>query len=897
MSAPATTPADGPADTRSTSSAVPAPAGPRPGPRPGPEDPAARPADPGAGPGEGPTAPTPEPARSRWLRQARRLREAPLTLGLLAALWIIGAATGSLRHGPSGPLLEQVGVGLPTLDAGRWWTPLTSLVWCSGLSAYLFTSGLLLLVGPVAERRLGRRRSVLVLVLGQIVATLLGTALVRLGIAAGEGWTLDIADQIATGPGVGLFGLAAVLGYRLSALWRRRMHLLVVLVPLVATLYIGHLQGLQRFTAAVVGLAVGGLLHRHGPHRDPARAADSTRRRRLGLRRRGRSSHNETRVLVALCLVAAAVGPLFASLYDNAIGPFNSLSDLYLSRSYAPDEIADLCSISVHECARAHAVQDFFDSPGRLMAAAVPALLLVLAEGLRRGLRAAWRITVLTELIWICLLVRLLADDLSVLQDPADSAAVVEFFVEALLLPVLTTALLIRTRHRFQLRMARRVVRRLLAVIATALVLTATAYVGVGGLVREQYDPAVTVGRLVAGLPAAYLPPAYGELLSDYPIATGPVARLLVTYCGLLFWTVTLSALLVALRRPVVHVDAEDAARARALLTAHGGSTLSFISTWDGNHYWFDEAGEAAVPYRVLSTVALTTGDPFGEPAARRRAVAGFARYCDARGWTPCFYSVTPEIREAAAELGWRSLQVAEDTVVALPELAFTGKKWQDIRTSLNKAGKQGIVAEWWSYRDAPADIKDQIRSISEEWVCDKGLPEMGFTLGGLDELEDPAVRVLIAVDPERQVHGLTSWMPVYEDGRPVGWTLDFMRRGSDGFRGVMEFLIASAALGFKEEGARFLSLSGAPLARADRGQDPTSLQRMLDWMGKVLEPVYGFRSLLAFKAKFQPEYRPLFMVYPDPAALPSITRAIGKAYLPHLTAAQGVRLMRKLSA
>ncbi|WP_329492862.1 DUF2156 domain-containing protein [Kitasatospora herbaricolor] len=893
MSAPATTPADGPADTRSTSSAVPAPAGPRPGP----EDPAARPADPGAGPGERPTAPTPEPARSRWLRQARRLREAPLTLGLLAALWIIGAATGSLRHGPSGPLLDHVGVGLPTLDAGRWWTPLTSLVWCSGLSAYLFTSGLLLLVGPVAERRLGRRRSVLVLVTGQIVATLLGTALVRLGIAAGEGWTLDIADQIATGPGVGLFGLAAVLGYRLSALWRRRMHLLVVLIPLVATLYIGHLQGLQRFTAAVVGLAVGGLLHRHGPYRDPDQATDGTRRRRLGLRRRGRSSHNETRVLVALCLVAAAVGPLFASLYDNAIGPFNSLSDLYLSRSYAPDEIADLCSISVHECARAHAVQDFFDSPGRLMAAAVPALLLVLAEGLRRGLRAAWRITVLTELIWICLLVRLLADDLSVLQDPADTAAVVEFFVEALLLPVLTTALLIRTRHRFQLRMARRVVRRLLAVIATALVLTATAYVGVGGLVREQYDPAVTVGRLVAGLPAAYLPPAYGELLSDYPIATGPVARLLVTYCGLLFWTVTLSALLVALRRPVVHVDAEDAARARALLTAHGGSTLSFISTWDGNHYWFDEAGEAAVPYRVLSTVALTTGDPFGEPAARRRAVAGFARYCDARGWTPCFYSVTPEIREAAAELGWRSLQVAEDTVVALPELAFTGKKWQDIRTSLNKAGKQGIVAEWWSYRDAPADIKDQIRSISEEWVCDKGLPEMGFTLGGLDELEDPAVRVLIAVDPERQVHGLTSWMPVYEDGRPVGWTLDFMRRGSDGFRGVMEFLIASAALGFKEEGARFLSLSGAPLARADRGQDPTSLQRMLDWMGKVLEPVYGFRSLLAFKAKFQPEYRPLFMVYPDPAALPSITRAIGKAYLPHLTAAQGVRLMRKLSA
>ena len=57
----------------------------------------------------------------------------------------------------------------------------------------------------------------------------------------------------------------------------------------------------------------------------------------------------------------------------------------------------------------------------------------------------------------------------------------------------------------------------------------------------------------------------------------------------------------------------------------------------------------------------------------------------------------------------------------------------------------------------------------------------MGFTLGGLDELDDPDVRCLIAVDADGTVHGITSWMPVYPDGRPVGWTLDFMRRRTDG--------------------------------------------------------------------------------------------------------------------
>jgi lysylphosphatidylglycerol synthetase-like protein (DUF2156 family) len=130
-----------------------------------------------------------------------------------------------------------------------------------------------------------------------------------------------------------------------------------------------------------------------------------------------------------------------------------------------------------------------------------------------------------------------------------------------------------------------------------------------------------------------------------------------------------------------------------------------------------------------------------------------------------------------------------------------------------------------------------------------------------------------------------------------IGWTLDFMRRRADGFRPSMEFLIASAALSLKEEGAEFVSLSGAPLAKVDQEQaaDQPALDRLLDVLGRTLEPIYGFRSLLAFKAKFQPRYEPVFMCYPDSAALPSIGTAIGSAYLPDVTFGQGVRLVRGL--
>jgi lysylphosphatidylglycerol synthetase-like protein (DUF2156 family) len=57
----------------------------------------------------------------------------------------------------------------------------------------------------------------------------------------------------------------------------------------------------------------------------------------------------------------------------------------------------------------------------------------------------------------------------------------------------------------------------------------------------------------------------------------------------------------------------------------------------------------------------------------------------------------------------------------------------------------------------------------------------------------------------DRLTKRITSWMPVYAGGRPVGWTIDFMRRSAapSTCRGVMEFLIATAALAFRAEGAR----------------------------------------------------------------------------------------------
>ncbi|MDV8009439.1 DUF2156 domain-containing protein [Rhodococcus sp. IEGM 1318] len=350
--------------------------------------------------------------------------------------------------------------------------------------------------------------------------------------------------------------------------------------------------------------------------------------------------------------------------------------------------------------------------------------------------------------------------------------------------------------------------------------------------------------------------------------------------------------------RPTSTADAPGSvAAARDLVRKHGRGTLSWMSTWRGNRYWFGADGSSCVAYRVVLGVALTTGDPVCPPERLHHTVTAFAEHCRGNGWTSCFYSVTDSVRVVTGNLGWTSIQVAEEAVVNLEDLAFRGKRYQDIRTAMNRAAKAGISAEWVSYPAAPCDVTDQIGTISKQWVADKGIPEMGFTLGGLEELNDPDVRCLIAVDEDRTVHGFTSWLPVHHNGVVVGWTLDLMRRRTGGFRPTMEFLIASAALFFAEEGVRFMSLSGAPLAQVEHDDTPEAgaLDRLLEALGNRLEPVYGFRSLLAFKAKFQPEYQPMYMTFADPTTLPSIGIALTRAYLPGLTALQTIRLVYKI--
>ncbi|ONI83218.1 hypothetical protein ALI144C_16745 [Actinosynnema sp. ALI-1.44] len=680
----------------------------------------------------------------------------PFTSTVVLAMLLLAVASGALWSAMEDrPAFPFIGYGVPSLEAGRWWTVITGSFFAIIPWYYLPMVGSFAFLVGFAEWRLGTRRAMAVTIGGQVVSVLVATLFLALCRNSDWVWAARVAGNLDAGFSGGALAAVAVASATLRAPWRLRVRAGLCVYAGVAIIYVGSLADLVHFFALLLAVPLGKRLV--GARRAPRPVGPNVREWRL-------------LAVAGLLLLTIAEVTMF---FVPGTGPFGSADGVSLS---APELVV-------------------------LIVLAVPVL-----NGLRKGSLVAWR--------W---------------------AVGLSAFVT---LQGLVTAVLIEVAVLF------------------------------GG----EYD--------TVGLPLFFV--------------------------DNLLWMVELILLLVGRHAFLVHrrrryTQSPGAALARTLLGRHGGSTLSWMTTWPSNKYFVRADGRSYLAYRRHARVAVALGDPIAPDGTAADTVTEFAAMCENSGLVPCVFSATDATIAVTRELGWQHVKVAEDNVLDLPDLEFRGKAWQDVRTALNKAAKQGIDFRLVRLADQPEPILAQVRALSEEWMSGKGMPEMGFTLGGLDEAMDPATRVGLAVDAEGKVHGVTSWMPVHTGaGEVSGWTLDVMRRSAHGFRPVMEFLIASACLAFRDEGARFVSLSGAPLAHShsygNGGGPARMVERALESLGRLMEPYYGFRSLHAFKAKFQPRRVPLYLAFRDEADLPRIGLALSRAYLPGLRLRELTKLVRKLS-
>jgi lysylphosphatidylglycerol synthetase-like protein (DUF2156 family) len=817
--------------------------------------------------------------RRRLAPALRFLRRSPASVTLAAFVLVVAIADGSIVRVPVLAQVPPSSAPHHPLEIFRLWAGVFVTRSAPGL---LLGLAALLILLAVVERVMGTAWTVLAFVVTSLVGVTTGVALQSLGVLTHPFWTTPEDGAPAAGLSTPIVGALLAASAFTGPLWRRRIRLLGLSGCVIVLLYSGQPGDLYRLLAALCGLVLGLLLARRRPVLEWPR-----------------SSHHEARSLLAALVAVSALGPFVAVLVPRGYGLLRPLGLLFRDPLPRLGALRAACRLlhPAASCARDIALARL-NGPGAVLLSVLPLLVLLAAAiGMWRGRRLAALVAIAVNVL-LAVLAGLYYGFLPALLDPDElltrtgsTGPDTRTFLAVGVPAAVAVAVLVQLRH-FDVLPTRRAARRFLVATVGALVATAVLYLALGLLLRAQFSPHVGLPDLLGDLPERYVPVGFLRFRRLDFQPTTAASKGLYDWIGPVAWLVVLvGVVLTGVSRADAHT-ADRVERLRVVLHRGSSGSLGHMGLWPGNRVWFSADGRHAVAYREVNAVALTVGEPAGPPEGALEAARAFALYCDDEGLTPAFYAVRPSFADALGNgPEWASMPIGEDTVLHPASFSMKGKRWQDVRSSINRAERAGVSALWTTWDECSLPIRSQITAISEAWVAERRLPELGFTLGGLDELRDPEVRLLLAVGPEDRVEAATSWLPTYRDGAVIGWTLEFMRRRPDGMNGVMEFLIASMALRSQEEGVEFVSLSVAPLAVSGDEETAEELPAVLASLARILEPAYGFRSLAAFKEKFQPTLQPLVLAYADPISLPAIGVAVARAYLPDLSLPDVVRL------
>lgn len=342
--------------------------------------------------------------------------------------------------------------------------------------------------------------------------------------------------------------------------------------------------------------------------------------------------------------------------------------------------------------------------------------------------------------------------------------------------------------------------------------------------------------------------------------------------CVLVLGVVFLAWLLRAAPPAITLPSSEELDRAAQIVKASDQADGGLALTGDKALLVHPE-GDAFLMYsrRARSMIALF--DPIGTAQRRAELVWQFRDLCDRHHTRPVFYQVRAENLPLYMDIGLTAIKLGEEARVDLNrfELESTGKAMKDLRYTWNRSQRDGLILEFHEPGQAPFD---ELRAISDAWLGGKQMREKGFSLGRFDPAYLNRFRIVIARVEGRAV----AFANLLEtDSRGLA-TLDLMRVLPDAPKLTMEFLMLGLILHFKAAGFARFSLGMVPLSGLQPRRGAPLTQRLGALVFKRGEAFYNFQGLRRFKDKFQPDWEPRYMAVPaglDPLVALTDTAAL----------------------
>jgi lysylphosphatidylglycerol synthetase-like protein (DUF2156 family) len=338
------------------------------------------------------------------------------------------------------------------------------------------------------------------------------------------------------------------------------------------------------------------------------------------------------------------------------------------------------------------------------------------------------------------------------------------------------------------------------------------------------------------------------------------------------------------LLRPVVvrHGTPDDLARARGIIAANGGDTLSYFALRDDKRWFFH--GESVVAYAVINGVCLVSPDPAGPVGERVEVWSALRSFADSRGWSVAVLGATEAWLDVYRGSGMRDIYIGDEAIVDCATFSLEGGKAKGLRQAVNRIARYGYRVEFFDPAAVPAALRPRLRQLMTE--SRQGQAERGFsmTLGRMFDPDDRDLLLAVAFDVDDVPVALCQWVPA-----PTidGYSLDVMRRSlGEHPNGLTDFVVVETIRRMQAEGRTALALNFATMRAVLAGEAGDGMGRRVQrWVLERFSESMQIDSLRRYNEKFSPTWHRRYAVYDAPehfvAALTAVARAEAVTELP----------------
>lgn len=318
---------------------------------------------------------------------------------------------------------------------------------------------------------------------------------------------------------------------------------------------------------------------------------------------------------------------------------------------------------------------------------------------------------------------------------------------------------------------------------------------------------------------------------------------------------------------------AEGDLEAAAPIVAASGASGAGLALLGDKSLLFDDERQGFVMYAVEGRTWVSMGEPVAaDPQTKADLLWRFRETCDAYGASSVFYQVPADQLPYYLDLGLSLVKFGEEARVPLEEFTLQGKAGKRQRKIRNGAQRAG-----WSFEVLPPgssnDHLEELREISDAWLADKKTKEKGFSLGFFDA--DYLARFPLAV--VRHEGRIQAFANVWASGQQNELSVDLMRYRPDGPQGTMNYLFLELMLHGKEEGYRWFNLGMAPFSGLEDRAHAPLWGKFGNFLYSHGEEFYNFQGLREFKERFKPVWEPKYIAYPPHTPLPVVLAALAK--------------------